>query len=153
MCFNRYSKSSLIATDISRFSQILIVFKDTHKIHVLFQTPGFQIYILVIFRGRGKCLILSKISSKQFRKLKKINKPLVQRKALFLQQQKCPIFIIFASSGKSPIYPPYMFNHPDRPGDTIVTVDDWLITLMDKPKVNKILSNTFENLDRPPQVA
>ena len=144
MCFDRYSKSSLIATDIPRCSQILIVFKDTHKIHVLFQTaPGFQIYILVIFRGRGKCLILSKISSKQFRKLKKINKPLVQREALILQQQKCPIFIIFASSGKSPIYPPYMFNHPDRPGDTIVTVDDWLITLMDKPKVKKIFSNTL----------
>lgn len=50
-----------------------------------------------------------------------------------------PYLYHFRILGKIP--DKYMFNHPDRPGDTIVTVDDWLITLMDKPKVIKIFSH------------
>ena len=109
MCFNRYSKSSLIATDITRCSQILIVFKDTHKIHVLFQTaPGFKYTYWSFFEVGEMCHFVQNIFKVvKSRKLKKINKPLVQRKALFLQQQKCHIFFIFASSGKSP-YIPYI---------------------------------------------
>ena len=29
-----------------------------------------------------------------------------------------------------------------RPGDVIVTVDDWLITVMDKPQVNMLIDCT-----------